>query len=165
MLKKKDVAGLERIARDSGINGWNQETRVKAIEALIELGATPALISSMNDMGNTLAMTSYLTRMCDPAMLGGEVNFQLLLDALNNGNTFVEAGAALILNKIGDVRAVDPIIERLQDPTCSSKRYMVLALGGFPISKVRAALNRAVKDPDSLVSGVAKDTLAKLSKG
>ncbi|MEQ8225026.1 MAG: HEAT repeat domain-containing protein, partial [Candidatus Eremiobacterota bacterium] len=96
-----------------GLNDEDSHVRANAVSALGNIGdprAIKPLIKALNDEDSHVrANAVYIF-----GMRGG-ISLDLLIKGLNDEDSHVRANAALVLGYIGDVQAVDPLINMLDD--------------------------------------------------
>jgi len=83
---------------------------------------------------------------------------------LKNPNGYVRAGAAERLGKLGDARAVEPLIGALDDATWAVRRKAAEALGKLGDARAVEPLIRCVKEGDADTRDTAIEALVKLGK-
>lgn len=151
MLAEKDVPGLKKVILEEK----NQKNQAKAIAALAELKEVEALISMMTGPELTIVLVPVLAKMGDDA-------YPHLVKALDENSYWVPGGAATALSAMNRQQAVDPIINRLQDPACMAKIPMIVALGELGGEKAKQALELAVLDKNPEVSRAAAQKILDL---
>ena len=87
-----------------------------------------------------------------------------LIEALRHGNEYVRENAAEALGKIGDVRAVYPLIRALLTDTHKDVRwYAAIALGKIGDVRAVESLRSALNDDQVCVRMAATEALKRLS--
>ncbi|MDX2162351.1 MAG: HEAT repeat domain-containing protein [bacterium] len=97
-------------------------------------------------------------------MLGGEEALRTLMVVVTNPNEdiIVRGRAALMLGKLGDSRAVDPLIEALADSGYQTRLHAAEALGKIGDPRAIKALLRVVEADHDTVGEAAKTALKTL---
>ncbi|MFN8529563.1 MAG: HEAT repeat domain-containing protein [Anaerolineae bacterium] len=100
-------------------------------------------------------------------MLGGEEALRTLMLVVNNPNEdiIVRGRAALMLGKLGDARAVDPLIEALDDSGYQTRLNAAEALGKIGDPRAIKALLRVTESDHDTVGDAARTALEKLGYG
>jgi HEAT repeat protein len=76
----------------------------------------------------------------------------------------VRTGAAWALGKLGDPRAVEPLIETLNDPKPRVRKDAAWALGRLGDDRAASPLNNLLQDKDDDVRQAVKTALDALKK-
>ncbi len=97
-------------------------------------------------------------------MLGGEEAIRTLMVIVTNSteDIIVRGRAALMLGKLGDVRAVDPLIEALNDSGYQTRLHAAEALGKIGDPRAIKALLRVVETDRDTVGAAARTALHRL---
>ncbi|MCB9435868.1 MAG: HEAT repeat domain-containing protein [Anaerolineales bacterium] len=85
------------------------------------------------------------------------------MSSLNDKNTVVRHGAALVLAKIGDARAVEPLTLALRDESAGMRKLAASALGEIGDVRAVGALKTALDDSDKWVRSEAAIALGKIA--
>ncbi|MBD3181400.1 hypothetical protein GF312_03850 [Candidatus Poribacteria bacterium] len=88
-----------------------------------------------------------------------DITFEGLIAALQNENRIVRRQAVIALGKIGDDRAIDPVVELLTDEDPGVKFYIPVALRMIGGDKMVEALHKAMKNEMAQVRIAAADIL------
>ncbi|MFX1562777.1 MAG: HEAT repeat domain-containing protein [Promethearchaeota archaeon] len=132
--------------------------KMAAMEALGRLGDTSAiglLIEALDsDEPRASEAASYaLAKIGNPAV-------PALIQSLKSPNSSIRKGAVVALGKIGDKRAIVPLIQALDDESGPVKHFAGIALGNFPgDARVVEALIQSLEHG---LHYVAAESLAKL---
>lgn len=92
----------------------------------------------------------------------GEPIFAPLVDALEDRDPSVRAGAAVVLASLNDARSLEPLMAAVTDPVPSVRRSAVEALGQLGDKRGAEALGASVRDEDASVRRAALSALWRL---
>jgi HEAT repeat protein len=125
---------------------------------------TPVRIQSGCLMGDIFGDKNYDVRMRAARALEmiGKPAAEHLTKALKDKDSWVRMYAAGALRKIGDGRAVGPLIEVLKDEDKDVRRYAAWALGNIRDKRAAGPLTKALKDEDIFVRVTAAWALRRI---
>lgn len=159
MKKESDINGLIKAAAKSR---KDTETLTKAIDALLSLGEIDAVINLMVNKDFMPVLSSKLAQLGKPAV-------QPLINALSAEDKLIQGGAAITLGLIGDIKAVDPLINVFKDKNSQARIPAAVALGHFSNkgSKIDKKVFTALKDsllhdPDPQIKQAASSAIQDL---
>ncbi len=109
--------------------GGNRKERERGIEALGMMGGRRAIAKLIS----VLEKEDYVTRLQAVEALSqvGKGAVPTLIDSLEKGLWYVRECAALALGKIGDLRAWEPLAQRLEDENVGVRQAAASALSKF----------------------------------
>lgn len=123
-------------------------------------GAIKQFLSELRDYNKEKRRTAVMKL----GMVGGDQAILALIMAVKNNNEdlIVRGRAALMLGKLGDPRAVDPLIQALDAPGHQTPLYAAQALGKLGDRRaIRPLLNVATNSNDK-IREAALDSLRRL---
>jgi HEAT repeat protein len=95
--------------------------------------------------------------------LGADEAYLGLVERLQEDvNTYVRSAAAEALGRIGDPRAIFPLVDALRDSSSFVRRAAAIALGQMQAKEAQGAMIRALEDPNFYVRRAAINALGKL---
>lgn len=147
----KDINGLIRLLEDE-----DHSIREQAILALAEIGDASCVVpitQSLQDkyLNNRIAACSALIQM------GSQV-VEPIIELLKDQNWIVREGAVQVLEKIGDTRAIYPLIEALKDTNIQKISDALRSIGPESFKP----LIEALQNKDSRIRGGAAIVLGKM---
>lgn len=97
-------------------------------------------------------------------MIGGEEAVRILINVVRNQHEdlIVRGRAALMLGKLGDARAVDPLIEALSAPGYQTRMYAAESLGKLGDKRAIPPLLRIVETETDKIREAAQAALKRL---
>ncbi len=100
-------------------------------------------------------------------MLGGDEAVRTLMRIVTNNHEdlIVRGRAALMLGKIGDARAVEPLIRALDAPGFQTPLYAAQSLGKLGDPRAIEPLVRAMESHNDKMRDAAQEALEKLGYG
>ena len=148
----------ESVARESGV-----PVRRAIIGALGRLGdarALPLLLRALRDKNDWVQKDAVegLSRLGAPAL-------DSLVSALQDPDYRVRLGAVTALGKLGDEKAVAPLLALFEDPNDYVREAVVDALGVLGDMRAVDLLLRAMQDSDPILRDHAAAALAQVGEG
>ena len=141
---------------NEALRNKDREIREKAAEALDYLGWEPA-------DGNELAYYLMVRGQWDEIVAVGTVAIDPLVETLLSDHP-LRWGAAWALGKIGDAKAVPPLIQALADENARVRRNAAKALGSIGDDAAVEPLVASLGDEDSRVRKDAADALGEMGQ-
>ena len=122
---------LELAQHDPDNSEIPQERAIEALGAIDDARAIKPLLALLP---NVVIRVRY--KIIETLNHNSQVFVLDVLSALTDKNPIVRRQAAYMLGKIGDQRAIDPLIAALQDEDLSVRNAVIQALGGFSDTRV-----------------------------
>jgi HEAT repeat protein len=147
----------------------NVDVRVRAARALGRLGGfevVEPLVEALSDENSQVCITA-----TDALIEIGEVATDALIISLKNEKVNVRCDATRALGELGNIKAVEPVIEMLKDEWVNVRIYAVTSLGKLGDTKAVPALievlqndseNELVRAGAAAALGVLRDQRALL---
>jgi HEAT repeat protein len=121
------------------------------------------LLADLRDVNKDTRRTAIMKL----GVIGGERAVRALMSAVENDHEdlIVRGRAALMLGKLGDLRAVEPLIRALDAPGFQTPFYAAQALGELGDSRAIVPLTTMVADSKDKTRDVAAQALKRLGHG
>ncbi len=123
-------------------------------------GAVKQVLSELRDVNKEKRRTAVMKL----GMLGGDeaVRTLMMIVTNNHEDLIVRGRAAMMLGKLGDARAVEPLIRALDAPGYQTPLYAVESLGKLGDPRAIEPLLRAMQSHNDKVRDAAQKALEKL---
>ena len=164
--KLGDLRAVEPLIKT--LDDENETVRIGAVNALGRIGepAIEPLIKAFGDE-NSLGDENETVFECTANALGriGELVVEPLIKALGDENETVRLGAVFVLGKLGDPRAVEPLIGRtLGDENEKVRMCAAILLAEIGDEDVVKLLIKALRDENETVLGCAVNALGQIGE-
>ncbi|MBD3176491.1 MAG: hypothetical protein GF320_15030 [Armatimonadia bacterium] len=141
-----------------GDSRWLIRARaVKSLASVRGAEATEALLAVLADEDEDVRLAA-----ADALASRGPSAMAPLMDALVKGGIEVRWGAACVLGRIGDLRAMDSLTSALDDPEWRVRRAAARALGKVGDAGAVDPLTAALDDPSGSVRDAAAEGLSRV---
>ncbi|MEB3883737.1 phycobilisome degradation protein NblB [Lyngbya sp. CCY1209] len=144
------------ILRDCLLNDPEPDVQAAAADALGALKLTQAFDDLSQVYHRTSEWLVQLSIIAALGELGDPRGFELLEDALNNGNELIQTIAVGALGELGDRRAIALLIPRASDPDWQIRHRVAQALGRLGGDEAEAVLEQLARDDVSQVAQQAQ---------
>lgn len=144
------------ILRDCLLNDPEPDVQAAAADALGALKLTDAFDDLNQKYHSTSEWLVQLSIIAALGELGEPRGFELLEDALNNGNELIQTIAVGALGELGDRRAIPLLIPRASDPDWQIRHRVAQALGRLGGEEAQAVLEQLARDDVSQVAQQAQ---------
>lgn len=144
------------ILRDCLLNDPEPDVQAAAADALGALKLTDAFDDLSQVYHRTSEWLVQLSIIAALGELGDPRGFELLEDALNNGNELIQTIAVGALGELGDRRAIALLIPRASDPDWQIRHRVAQALGRLGGDEAEATLEQLAQDDVSQVAQQAQ---------
>ena len=158
-LGGQDLATALNVLRDCLLNDPEADVQAAAADCLGALKLTEAYEDLLRVYHSTPEWLVQFSIIATLGELGDPRSFELLQEALADGNDLIKTAAISSLGELGDMRAISLLVPYSTNPDWQIRYRLVQALNRLGGSEAHSALETLAKDEVEAVAQEARDCL------